>query len=343
MSEIKQYQVTGVNRKNRQDVRVIIEAATMANAKVKAELNDVAVTDIRGVSGSKAGISAQQAGDANGPGWWWDEMSGQARLILFAAIVLGVGCVLGVIHLYGSVGEDSVLGRGLLGLLLIPFGVVGVMSRKGNSPSTGHAHKSSISSMKSWLLLILILACGVLVIAFIGKAMTDSQRQAVNVESNDVDLVDLANSITSNAERLDQVYGDQPNIRAISSPPSDPPPGFTDVQPTPEPRQTHLANAPAAHTNAPISQQQTPALRLRRWELRWDQRGNGILMIQLANHGNQSIHINKASIQPGRWGYVAQYVRPSSTLEHYIAVDREPVYVDLETSQGVLRFDLIPD
>ncbi|MEO0476513.1 MAG: hypothetical protein AAF085_11175, partial [Planctomycetota bacterium] len=99
----------------------------------------------------------------------------------------------------------------------------------------------------------------------------------------------------------------------------------------------------AARAQAQADQAAADALRIRRWWIDWDNRGRGTLVIQMANHGSHSIHINKASIQQGRWTYVAQYVPAGSTLTHRIAVSQEPIYVDLETSVGTLRFDLVPD
>lgn len=99
----------------------------------------------------------------------------------------------------------------------------------------------------------------------------------------------------------------------------------------------------AARLQAQANQAAVDALRIRRWWIDWDNRGRGTLVIQMANHGSHSIHINKASIQQGRWTYVAQSVPTGSTLTHRIAVSQEPIYVDLETSVGTLRFDLVPD
>ncbi|MEM9347923.1 MAG: hypothetical protein AAGB26_15045 [Planctomycetota bacterium] len=99
----------------------------------------------------------------------------------------------------------------------------------------------------------------------------------------------------------------------------------------------------AARLQAQADQAAADALRIRRWWIDWDNRGRGTLVIQMANHGLHSIHINRASIQQGRWTYVAQYVPAGSTLTHRIAVNQEPIYVDLETSVGTLRFDLVPD
>lgn len=84
-------------------------------------------------------------------------------------------------------------------------------------------------------------------------------------------------------------------------------------------------------------------LRLSRSWVEWDQRGNGTLVIQLANHGSRPIHINQASVRQGWWAGVGYHVPAGSTLTHRIAVKQEPIYIDLDTSLGVLRFDLVPE
>ena len=82
---------------------------------------------------------------------------------------------------------------------------------------------------------------------------------------------------------------------------------------------------------------------LRRWLLH----GNGVLEVTLANHGDDSVHINAISV-PSRtgvagWSGIGHFVRPGAAFTHRIKVDQEPVFFDLQTSVGQLRFDLVRD
>ena len=89
-------------------------------------------------------------------------------------------------------------------------------------------------------------------------------------------------------------------------------------------------------------QHQSSQLLLRRWSYHSD-----MLMIKLANHGDHAIHINAISILTGRgiieWFLIERNVEPGSIITHWHAVREEPACFDLRTSDGELRFDLIPD
>lgn len=129
MAKHRRYEVVGVDRKTRQDVRAIIEAASMANAKMKAELDGVAVTDLRYAAPKPAGRNSPPT-HAEPSGWKWADLSGRARCMLIASVVLGAGVVFGIIALGAGAGKDSPWGMGLLALLLLPFGVAGAMAGK---------------------------------------------------------------------------------------------------------------------------------------------------------------------------------------------------------------------
>lgn len=130
MAKHRRYEVAGVDRKTRQDVRATIEAASMANAKMKAELDGIAVTDVRYAAPKPVGENSQST-HAEPSGWTWSDMSGRARCMLIASILLGAGGVFGIIALGAGAGKDSPWGMGLLALLLLPFGVAGAMASKG--------------------------------------------------------------------------------------------------------------------------------------------------------------------------------------------------------------------
>lgn len=82
---------------------------------------------------------------------------------------------------------------------------------------------------------------------------------------------------------------------------------------------------------------------LRRWQIQWHNNGRGTLTLHFANHGNRPVHLNTISTSPGRWQVIGHNVQPNRTLVHKVNIRDEPAYIDLETSLGQLRYDLIPD
>jgi len=120
-----------------------------------------------------------------------------------------------------------------------------------------------------------------------------------------------------------------PGAPTISGIPSTPP--LTKrLRETSEIKSTRLADAPATN------------LRLRRWHFTWNGPNRGTLTLEFGNYGDKSIHLNKIGLR-GRWTLIGQFISAGHTLTYRIVVDHEPIRIDMDTSDGPLRFDLIPD
>ena len=107
----------------------------------------------------------------------------------------------------------------------------------------------------------------------------------------------------------------------------------------------HIRERLATSSRALLGEpEQSPSLRLRRWTVRSDAKGQEWLTINLGNYGHAPVAVRALSVTDGTtWSPIGCDLNPAAVLTWSIPVRQEPAFFLLDTSEGRVRFDLMPE
>ena len=90
--------------------------------------------------------------------------------------------------------------------------------------------------------------------------------------------------------------------------------------------------------------QQSPSLRLRRWNVRAEAHGQEWLTINVGNYGHAPVAIRSLSLTDGTtWTPIGCDLNAAAAFTWSVPVPQEPAFFLLDTSEGRFRFDLMPE
>jgi hypothetical protein len=91
-------------------------------------------------------------------------------------------------------------------------------------------------------------------------------------------------------------------------------------------------------------QDQESSLRLRRWSIRTDDHGRKVLKVSIGNYGSRPVNIKgMCATSDGIFYGVYRDIDAGKVLDWAIAVKDEPAFVTVDTSEGQVRMELLPE